>query len=350
MSPLRDAFAQQAAWCEQLGSPLTARLCRALDAALGGPAAKGRLARHLRDWPGDPGPAGASLPLRLCAALHGLVLDGRAPALARACAGEGDLDREVFVAVQGHEDRILEWIAVAPQTNEVARSAVLIAAGGFLAEQAPGVRFDLLELGASAGLNLNFPIYILDTEHQNADLTGAALTLSPEWRGEGPPRARLPVGAREGVDLNPLDPRADGPRLLAHVWADQQPRLARMRRALEIARRDPARVDRGCAGDWLAARLAAPAVQGRLVFHTIAAQYFPAAVRARVEAALREGGARAGATRPLAHLSMELEDGAAAALRLRLWQGGPSRAWDLGRADPHARWIEWRPQPCAGGW
>ena len=114
--------------------------------------------------------------------------------------------------------------------------------------------------------------------------------------------------------------------------------------ALALARSHPPRVDRGDAGDWLPARLAEPCNHGRLVYHTVAAQYFPAATRALIEAALQAAGAQASPERPLAHLSMEADGGEGAALALRLWAGGGMRQRSLGRADFHARWIDWQPK------
>ncbi len=55
-------------------------------------------------------------------------------------------------------------------------------------------------------------------------------------------------------------------------------------------------------------------------------------------------GAKASLDRPLAHLSMEADGGDGAALALRLWAGGMMREWRLGRADFHARWIDWQPK------
>ena len=78
-----------------------------------------------------------------------------------------------------------------------------------------------------------------------------------------------------------------------------------------------------------------------LVCHTVAWQYFPPAVQARCASALARAGAAASAAAPLAHFGMEA-DGAApgAALRLTLWPGGETL--DLGRADFHGRWVDWR--------
>ena len=342
----QDALAQQTRACRELGSGLTARVCEALARVIA--ADQGPVGRRVKSWPGDPGIAGDSLPLRLCGALHALVLSDAAPGLARAYAmgGGTDLDREIQDAIQRHNRHILDFIEHPPQTNEVGRSAVLIAGGWFLAEVLPSVRFDLLELGASAGLNLNFPLYHLANEDglqpELAGTSDTRLRLQPIWRSPPPAFAALPIGTAQGVDLHPLDPARDGLRLMAYVWADQQDRLARLRAALAIAAEHPPRVEAADAADWLEARLAEPAPHGRLVYHTIAAQYFPQSTRDRIEAALQAAGTGADANCPLAHLAMENDGGGAAGLRLRLWTGGEMRAWALGRADFHGRWIDWQ--------
>ena len=348
MTAWREAFALQAEACRALGSPLTARICEQLAPILAGD--DSALAWRVRTWPGDPSHRADSVPLRLCGALHALVLSGRDPELAQAYAEADDasLHQRISEAIQNHQSHILEWIEHAPQTNEVARAAVLIAGCWFLGSLLGGRRFGLLELGASAGLNLNFPRYHLvkTAEYLPPLLEGSepGVWLSPEWRGTAPAHAALEIGAARGVDLNPLDPARDGLRLLSYIWADQRARLERMQAALALAARHPPQVDRGDAGDWLPARLAEPCGHGRLVYHTVAAQYFPAATRERIEAALRAAGAKASPERPLAHLSMEADGGKGAALVLRLWTGGALREWSLGRADFHARWIDWQPK------
>ncbi|WP_353428997.1 DUF2332 domain-containing protein [Paracoccus denitrificans] len=348
MTGWHDAFAMQAEACRALGSPLTARICEQLASILAGD--DGALAQRVRTWPGDPSHRADSVPLRLCGALHALVLNGSDPGLAKAyaAADDGLLHQRISEAIQNHQAHMLEWIEYAPQTNEVARSAVLIAGCWFLGGVLGRHRFDLLELGASAGLNLNFPRYRVagTAEYQPPPLEEdeSEVLLSPEWRGTAPAPAALEIGAARGVDLNPLDPAQDGLRLLSYVWADQRARLERMQAALALAGRHPPQVDRGDAGKWLPARLAEPCDHGRLVYHTVAAQYFPAATRERIEAALRAAGAKASPERPLAHLSMEADGGDGAALALRLWTGGAAREWSLGRADFHARWIDWQPK------
>lgn len=330
---VRAAFRDQARACRDLGSPLTAALCDSLPDALD--AAGGPVPARVLGWSGDPSSAADSVPLRLCGALHALVLTGAAPDLAQAYAASRVPEALLTAVLQTHHTAILDWLDSPPQTNEVARSAALIGAARFLQALIP-LPLRLLELGASAGLNLNFDRYHLQDGPEG-------VVLTPDWRGEMP-RGKIVVACRRGVDLNPLDPDRDGLRLMAYCWADQGGRMARLRAALDLARRDPPRVDRGDAGDWLGDRLA-QAMPGRLtmVFHTIAAQYFPPATVAACQAALARAGAAATPDAPLAHVQMEADGGHGAALGLTLWDG-TQRHWALGRADFHGRWIDWQPR------
>ena len=78
MTRLVAAFLDQANHCEHLGSAFMARLLRLV--AQHWPI-EGALAQRLEAWPGDIGPKGASLPLRLASALHALVLNGQSAQL-----------------------------------------------------------------------------------------------------------------------------------------------------------------------------------------------------------------------------------------------------------------------------
>lgn len=341
---VRAAFADQAVSCRALGSELTARVCERLGAALH--PAQGPVAARVLHWPGDPTSRGDSLPLRLAGALHALVLSGQAPDLARAYAAGDPATADLLSALRDHAAEIDAWLDSPPQTNEVARSAAILAAARFVATLT-GLPLSALELGASAGLNLNFHRYQLapNTEGPAQDQDGPI--LRPQWEGTVP-EAMVHVAQTRGVDLRPLDPTDDGARLLAYTWPDQPARMARLRAALTVAQRHPPRVDRGDAADWLAARLSEPvASQARFLFHTVAWQYFPAAIQDACVRIITDAGARATPDTPLAWFGMEADGaGPGAGLVLRLWDGH-ARAWALGRADFHGRWITWAPQPIA---
>lgn len=339
MTP-REAFADQAISCRSLGSELTARVVERLGEALD--ADQGAVARRVLDWPGDPSSRGDSVPLRMAGALHALVLSGADDELARAYAAGDPAPDLLLRVIARHPDHVMAWLDSPPQTNEVGRSAVLIAAARFLAALTP-LPMEVLELGASAGLNLNFHRYRLEPGPGETD--EAEVHLRPDWQGDLPAQP-FTVAAAAGVDLRPVDAVRDADRLLAYCWPDQAARMTRLRAALQIARHHPPEVTAGDAAGWLQARLASPAPgRCRMVCHTVAWQYFPPDTQAACEAALQQAGAVAGPDCPLAHVSMEADGGEGAALRLRFWNG-QAREWALGRADFHGRWVRWHPVPA----
>jgi hypothetical protein len=105
----------------------------------------------------EDAPRGAMIQLRLLAGVFRLVLTGEAPELVRfyPCLGGAEpasrawpVMREVIAA---HIEEIHAALAVAPQTNEVGRSAALLA-GLFDLVAASGIhRIRLLELGRARG-------------------------------------------------------------------------------------------------------------------------------------------------------------------------------------------------------
>ncbi|MEM6696210.1 MAG: DUF2332 family protein [Pseudomonadota bacterium] len=336
-----EACEIQALACDALGSPFTAKLLRCVAANLRPGSA---IADRLLKWPGDLTPSGQSVPLRLAGSLHALVIDGSAPALAALYPPHEPTDAALWQAVRSaiehHAPRLDTWLDQAPQTNEVARSAALIAAGHWLHARFK-LPFVLSELGASAGLNLFWDHYALGLpDHTARGPADAVLTLDPEWRGPMPPQSAPVIAARRGVDLNPLSPAepSDRLRLEAYVWADQSHRRQRLDAALTIAR---PMVDRASAADWLETRLA-ETTPGHLhlIFHTVAWQYFPSSEQRRAQKLIETAGDAAKTSTPLAWLRMEADDATpGAGLSVRLWPGDETIA--LGRVDFHGRWLDW---------
>ena len=341
MSAVRDAFRAQARACAGLGSPFMVRLM-ALAADRLAPGTP--VADRILGWPGEAGPSGASVPLRLAGALHALVIDGTDPGLALvyppAEASDDALWAAVETALLRHEARLLHGLDSPPQTNEVRRSAALLAAATWIAARLP-LPVVLSELGASAGLNLVFDRYALRAGGQTLGAEGSPVTLAPDWRGPVPAPRTIAVTQRAGVDLSPLDPREASARLrlLAYLWPDQPQRRRLTEAAMALADTVP---DRGDAAPWLERRLA-ERHEGRvhMVFHTVAWQYFPAETQARCSAALEAAGARADAHAPLARIGMEADaTPGSAALTVTLWPGGETR--ELARVDFHGRAVDWR--------
>lgn len=339
--PLRLALRQQAAACATLGSPFMARLCTLLAEGL---RPDTRLTRRLFDWPGDLRPSGDSLPLRLCGALHALVLRGD-PALAAVYPPNQADDARLWSALQAtltrHAAFIDAFLDSAPQTNEVRRSAVLIAVAHTLAARF-ALPLVLSELGASAGLNLMWDRYALAPANRRDRLGPAtpALILTPDWQGDFPAAQRVIVAERAAVDLNPIDLNdpEQRQRLLAYLWADQPHRRALTEAAIATAPPRPVRAD---AIDWLAGRLTARPGHLHLIWTTIAWQYFARDGQQRGRALIEAAGANASPEAPLAWLSYEADgQSPGAGLVLRLWPG--DLHLDLGRADFHGRWVDWR--------
>ena len=337
---VRAAFARQAEWAEALGSPLMVRLCRLLGERLDRESEVGRL---VLDWPGDSDPFADALPLRLTGGLHALVRRGEAPGLAAGYPPHPlPGDEALWAALRPvlAKPDLLLWLDGAPQTNEVGRSAVLMAGLLVVADLFPQP-VDLLELGASAGLNLILDRYGYDLGGLSAGDPASPLQLKPEWMGDPPPAAPGAVARRRGVDLNPLDPRSDGERLLAYVWPDQRRRLAQLEAALAIAASDPPRVERGDAADWIAARLAEPqpAAATRVVLHSIAFQYFPREAKKRIHAMMAAAGAAATLGSPLAWLRYEHDRrDERITLRLTTWPGEERL---LAHCHPHGSVVHW---------
>ena len=325
----------QAGYCERIGSSLYAGLLgrAAEDFEAGGPVAD-VLGGHEDD------PADSMLALRLMGAVNRLVLRGAEPALGELYAAaerKPEAEWAEFRTVVGRNAAGLRELVESPvQTNEVGRCAALLP--GFLAvAAATGQPLRLLEIGASAGLNLRWDSYRYSAGDFAWGPADSPVRLDFELTGElhPDPPATVEVAERRGCDAAPVDAAtAEGREtLLAYVWPDQRERLDRLRAALELAASLPVAVDRESAAAWIERQLAEPAAgRATVVFHSIVFQYLSEAERAAFESHICEAAARATADAPLAWLRME-PAGELAEVRLTIWPDGEERL--LGRAGYH---------------
>ena len=378
-SLLLQAFARQQRWCEEGGSPFSARVLQ-----LSRPWLQRHAGAHAALAALDPDPLAAALPLRWLAALHHLALLGREP-WARLWPGadgavpagtDAELQQAFGRAWDAEPQHLAAALAQPPQTNEVMRSAVLLP-GLLAAAQATGLPLHLVEIGSSAGLNLFCDHYRHDAGHWRWGRAEAVPALRPQWRGPAPPRAAvdapaghaataaavghaagavpgdaaagapLAVARRAGCDLHPVDLLQPGQalRLESFVWADQHERRARLRAAVarvaaQRAAGAPPVVARH-AGAFVREQLGARRRGEALVLmHSVVWQYIDAPGRADIAAAMHAAGAAATAEAPLAWLRMEPpQPGFGVELRLRTWPGGGDRL--LARAHPHGSEVEW---------
>jgi len=336
-----DSFNEQAQNCETLGSPFTAMLLRLLAKKLSEDTPVGAT---VLNWPRDPSYRTDALGLRLVGALHALVLQNTCPDLSAAYpphkAETNQLWQAVHAAFQSHETHILAWLDLPPQTNEVRRSAALIPACLSLQNHF-GLPLVLSELGASAGLNLNWDQFRLTLQGIEFAKTSSKVHLEPDWSGPLPPNVAPNVIGKAGCDLNPLDPARDALRLRSYIWPDQIKRVARTNEAIAIAQQNPAPVAAADAKDWLQERLS-ERHKGALhvIYHTIAWQYFPPDIQKSCADLIRTAGQAATPDAPIAWLGMEADNNPDGAnIQLTYWPSGKTQS--LGRIDFHGRWVKW---------
>jgi hypothetical protein len=329
-SQVAGQLREQAEACEVMGSPLYARLLRAAaeDADAGGPVWDA-LGGHVAAG------RGGALALRLMAAVHRRVLTGNAAELARfypSAGGDAERDGawEAFRDVLSRQaDAIAPLVALRCQTNEVGRAAAL--AFGFLDVAATtAMPMRILEVGASAGLNLRWDRFRFGGGGASWGDAESPVDLTGLW-AEAPEHAeaRVEVVERRGCDMAPVDPTQPEGRLAlqASVWADQLPRFARLRGALELASRVPATVDAASLESWLPGQLAAsrPGL-ATVVYHSVVDEYLPEDARRAFHATLDEAGSRATAEAPLAWLRLEpTTELRHHGLRLVTWPGRSER-------------------------
>lgn len=295
--------------------------------------------------------------LLLVAALHHAALED--PSLPHAAwfptavddprpADEGAPGALALAYLVEHEERVTAFVeANRLQTNEVGRCVGLLP--GMVAAASFGMPLRLLEVGASAGLNLRFDRYRY--RYLGGPTWGPAGGPVLETAAEGSvPTTLVPptveVSERRGVDLHPIDPTTiEGARLLtSFVWPDEHDRHRRLREALEVARATPARLDGGDLVDWTAEH--AHPVEGAttVLFHSLVAYMLDVETENRfedtVERSLREATAQA----PFAYLRLEEPRGVTSAPELTLSIGdgsGPPQRRTILTCDWHGRWVRW---------
>ncbi len=338
------AFDNQVAYCRAAGASVTARVVDALRQLLERDEG-GAVLAAIRAWPGAP--LADALPLRIAGGIHALHLAGKEPALGAIYRDEADVDDAAILAaaLHRHEAELLPWLDGPPQTNEAGRSANFIAAMLWLAEQGLPPRFQCLEIGSSAGINLMLARYHYDLAGVQVGPEPGAMRFAPEWKGDAPPPRAIEIAATRGCDVAPVnlaDP-AQALRLKAYIWPEHTVRFERMEAAIAEASRSAPDLVQMDAATFIEAELARPQEPGttRLLMHSIVWQYVPDDQKARVTAAMEAAGTRATPERPLAWVSLEANRVLHVhELTVRHWPGDGT-AHKLGHAHPHGAWIEW---------
>jgi hypothetical protein len=227
-----------------------------------------------------------------------------------------------------NRDDLRKLLDLPVQTNEVGRCAALLFGFGAIAAET-GLPLRLLEVGASAGLNLRWDRFRYRAHGFSWGPEDSPVKIDFALEGEQPRDlpAAIEIASRRGCDASPIDPTTPEGRLtlLTYIWPDQVERIVRMRGALTIAAREPVALDREPAAAW-ALRMLAEAAPGQVtvLYHSIVSQYLGEEERASLFGTIRAAGERASSEAPFAWLRMEPADDRAN-LDLTVWPGGEER-------------------------
>jgi hypothetical protein len=293
--------------------------------------------------------------LLLLAAVHYLLLRNEGPMppiagfypdIAGGVARTGDPVPAFREFCLEHRDMIRVLVAARRvQTNEVGRSAYLLPAFALASEMARGIPLALVEVGASAGLNLLFDRYAYD--YGDGVVRGDAAStvrISCSLRGEAiPPLANaMPeVASRVGVDLDPVDVRDSDAHLWqrALIWPEHTTRAENLRHALQIAQESPPPVVAGDALALLPGILdSIPQDAVPCVFHTHAVYQFAPQDRDHLYALLVERSALRGL---LVRIGMEPLEARHSVLSFSIYRHSHAAEQRLADCDYHGAWLTW---------
>jgi hypothetical protein len=350
---LLQAFDRQIAWCRE-PAPFSARVLRRTRRWLeANPAAAVALGHIAED------PSAAAVPLRWLGGLHHLALKGIEPwcsgwseaardTVSEAPGLDAFLDRAIRLAWETQHLGLQAALSLPPQTNEVQRSVALLP-GLLQVAQLCRRPIELLEIGASAGLNLWCDRYRHDHGVWSWGEPTSGLTLRCAWSGPMPSAASadLRVARRAACDARPIDLRRpdEGLRLASFIWPDQAERLVRLQAARHLVAAWMAEsgvsVEALPAGEFLRRELGARRLGHALVLmHSVVWQYIAAPEQRAIAALVQSAGEAATAESPVAWLQLEprSQDGSVE-LRCRYWPGGQDQL--LARAHPHGAHLDW---------
>ncbi len=333
----------QAEHCRRNDAPVTARIVEAQLALMGGATMCGK---RIANWPGLP--LEDAMPLRLAGGFHHLMLTGADDRLNAVYRGDitnqTEVDNVIAAVTADHDMRLLPWLDGPPQTNEAGRSASFMAGLLWLSGKV-GPRFELNELGASAGINTMMDRYHYDLGGVSVGPENSPMQIKPEWRGPPPPVAPVEIVSIRGCDQTPVDlsdPDA-AMRVKSYVWPENAARLERMDAAIALAAHERPDVVKADALAWVVERLETPQEAGvtRVFNHSIVWQYIPESSRQKIKQAIIAAGSEATAERPLAWMMLETNRATFKhELRVKYWPG-PDKWHLLAEAQAHGTWIQW---------
>jgi hypothetical protein len=201
----------------------------------------------------EAAPARKRHPTVILAALHDLALAGRAPALAAAYAaadGHAAAGAAIDTLVRMTDSVVAIAVRRPTLANETGRCAILYPAIAEAARRVGATAVGLIDVGCSAGLNLNVDrVGITYSNGQSLGDPSSPVQQSSSVVGDRPiPTWAMPdIVARVGIDVDPLDVTdADDARWLrACLWPDQPEPIARLEAEIALAAAAPPLLLRG---------------------------------------------------------------------------------------------------------
>lgn len=297
-------------------------------------------------------PPGQPEPELLLAAVHYLILNGQDHSVARfypSCGGdvpdENPMPNSRDFCLE-NENELRSIIATRRcQTNDVGRSAVLLPAFEYVARKAETRTLAQIEIGTSAGLNLNW-------DHYRYNFTGVGTYGSPDSpvtiktgvRGNH----KLPLSEdfplvthQRGIDLNTLEiTNGDEARWLhALIHPERVRRHAQLDAAFEVARENRPILTEGDALDELPHHLSdVPEDAALIVFSTHVLYQRDEEMIADLYSLLRGYSSE----QPVYWLSIDpKEDLGTPTYRLVAFTDGNAAETPLAQFESYGNWVRW---------
>ena len=292
-------------------------------------------------------------PNMLFAAVQYLLLKGvKHPLSAHypIIGGEVQPDRNAFADFRDfsfrHGESIIELIrSRRTQTNVVRRCTCLLPAFSLVSQESR-LPLALIDIGASAGLNLNFDRYHYEYRNRgnrvvNWGSESSRIHLEAELKGSSSVpslTSTISVASRDGIDLDPVD-LTNPDQLLwlrSLIWPEHVERHQQLIDAAREFINSDIRMHSGDATEVLPSLMASiPEEHALVVYSTIALYQFPIESRKRLSQILTIGSEK----RAVWQIALE---GSEPTLSLTRYRHGLSDTEILADASPHGWWIKFR--------
>jgi hypothetical protein len=228
------------------------------------------------------------------------------------------------------------------QTNEVRRCVAIMPALILVSREAKGRPLYLVEIGASAGLNLLWDRYAYDYGEtlQCGDIDSPVqIKCAVKGKSIPPLPERFPeVSARVGIDVNPLD--VNHPEatlwLRALVWPEDEERAELLQQAVQVTRQNPPTLIRGDGVESLPAVIEAVPKDSVLCIIRMFTPIAPIS-RHRLSCLISSYGAK----RDVFVVSSKSHGRDESELLLRSFVNGITTEKCVAYFQNHGAWIEW---------